>query len=114
MKKQQRARIRVNYSAHALVKSSTKGTIKGTVQDISIEAQYLQIDPIFDVDESVNVEIILLGVDSQLSIKVPARVVRKDQHGVAMRFSHRLEWWPIFSSFPSHKLDYPSHRESNK
>lgn len=105
MKEQRRVKTRINYSAHALVSSSTGEMIKGIIRDVGTESIYLDIDPIFELDEPVNVEIILLGVNSQLTIKMPARVVRKDQNGVAMRFFTPLEWLPIFSYFPSFKLD---------
>ena len=105
MKKQRRTKTRINYSAHALVSSSTRETIKGIIRDVGTESIYLDIDAIFELDEPVNVEIILLGANSQLTIKMPARVVRKDQNGVAMRFFTPLEWLPVFSYFPSFKLD---------
>ena len=105
MKEQRRTKTRINYSAHALVSSSTRETIKGIIRDVGTESIYLDIDAIFELDEPVNVEIILLGANSQLTIKMPARVVRKDQNGVAMRFFTPLEWLPVFSYFPSFKLD---------
>ncbi len=100
-----RTRTRVNYSAHVLVKSSSKETVRGQVRDIAIDGLYLQIEPIFEIDEKVKVEIILLGADSELVIKVVAIVVRKDATGMALRFTTPLEWWPVFTFFPLHKLD---------
>ena len=105
MEECKRVRSRVIYSAHALVECGGKKTIKGMVRDVAIDSLYLHIKPIFEIDEQVQVEIILLGVDSQLTIKVPAIVVRIDQDGVAMRFFNRLEWWPIFTFFPCHRID---------
>jgi hypothetical protein len=105
MKEQRRVKTRINYSAHVLVSSSTGETIKGIIRDVGTESIYLDLDPILELDEPVNLEIILLGANSQLTIKMPARVVRKDQNGVAMRFFSPLEWLPVFSCFPSFKLD---------
>ncbi|MBU0946780.1 MAG: DUF4388 domain-containing protein [Proteobacteria bacterium] len=105
MKEQRRVQKRINYLAHALVSSGTGETIKGLIRDISPESIYLYIDPIFELDSPVNIEIILLGANSQLTVKMPARVARKDQHGVAMIFFTPLEWWPIFTYFPSYNLD---------
>ena len=105
MKEQRRIKTRINYSAHALVSSSSGETIKGVIRDVGLESIYLDIDPVFELDEPVNVEIILLGASSQLTIKMPARVVRKDQNGVAMRFFAPLEWLPVFSYFPSFTLN---------
>lgn len=105
MEEHSRTRTRVNYSAHALVKSNVKGTIGGKVRDIAIYALYLQIESVFEIDEKVKVEIILLGAESELTIKVAANVVRKDANGIALRFITPLEWWPIFTFFPFHRLD---------
>lgn len=105
MEEHKRSRTRVTYSAHVLVKSKAHGTIGGKVRDIAIDALYIQIEPVFEMDEKVKVEIILLGADSELTMKVSANVVRKDNNGLALRFTTPLEWWPIFTFFPFHKLD---------
>ncbi|MEN8188703.1 MAG: DUF4388 domain-containing protein [Thermodesulfobacteriota bacterium] len=104
MEDRRRSSTRVNYTAHALVSSSSGQTIKAVVHDISLDSVYLHIEPVFRLDEPVNVEIILLGTNSQLSVKMQARVVRKTAHGIAVRFFSPLEWWPIFSYFSSHNL----------
>lgn len=105
MEEQRRTRTRINYLAHALVNSGTGKTTKGIIRDVSTDSIYLYIDPIFELEKPVNVEIILLGANSQLTVKMPAKVVRKDQNGVAMHFFSPLEWWPIFTYFSSHNLD---------
>ncbi len=105
MKEHKRTMTRADYSADAVVKSGKRGAVRGRLRDIAIDAMYLYINPIFDIDEQVKVEIILFGADSQLIINVPAVVARKDQNGLAMRFLNPLEWWPIFSCFPLHSLD---------
>ena len=105
MVEQKRVQTRTNYSAHALVNSGTGATIKGVIRDISIDSIYLFVEPIFELDTPVMVEIIILGVNSQLTVKMLARVVRKDQDGVAMHFFTPLEWWPIFTYFSSHNLN---------
>ena len=88
------------------MKSNIQGTVEGTIRDISLDALYLEMDPIFEIDEKVKVEIILPGADSELTIEVSAKVVRKDEDGFALRFTTPLEWWPIFSFFPFHNLDH--------
>jgi hypothetical protein len=109
-----RDRTRTNYSADALVKSGKIGAIKGRLRDISIDALYLYINPLFEIDDHVKVEIILFGADSQLIMNVQAVVVRKDQNGIAMRFLNPFEWWPIFSLFPLQSLDSGHIRHKNK
>ena len=105
MEDDRRNRTRTNYSADVLVKSVKRGAIDGRLRNIAIDASYLFINPIFEIDEHVKVEIILFGTDSHLIMNVPAVVVRKDQKGIAMRFLDPLEWWPIFSFFPLQSLD---------
>jgi hypothetical protein len=105
MGKDARVRARMRYAAHILVRSSQTGTVKGTVRDISIDSVYLYLEHRLKIGEKVNMEIILLGEDSQLSIKVSGRVVRLDAEGAALCFLKPLEWWPVFSVFPLHNLD---------
>lgn len=103
MQKQNRKRVRIDYSAQASVRSSNKGTLHGTVRDIGVESVYIQSDPYFDLDEIVEIEIVMYGYDSHLAIKANASVVRVDPDGVALRFTSPLEWWPLFSLFPPQK-----------
>ncbi len=112
MEDKNRSRARISYSAHALVKSADKGTIGGRVRDIALETIYLYILPVFVIDEIVNLKIILLGTDSQLTIKVAAKVIRKDENGVALRFIKPLEWWPLFTFFPLQNLDNDNNPEN--
>jgi hypothetical protein len=105
MNEQKRTRVRVKYSANALVKSENRGTVQGVVRDISIDAMYLTCKSIFSVGEKVKVEIILLGKKSEMIIRVPATVTRTDQDGVSLSFLTPLEWWPVFSLFPLHQID---------
>ncbi|MEE4166568.1 MAG: hypothetical protein V2I35_11265 [Desulfocapsaceae bacterium] len=101
----QRLRTRVSYSAHALIKSGTKGISKGIVRDVSIDAIYLVCQSKLDVGDEVRLEIILLGNESELIIKTAARVERTDHDGIALCFHKPLEWWPVFSQFPFHQVE---------
>lgn len=101
---QRRNRTRTKYSAHALIKSTVKGSVKGVVRDISLESIYLLCNHNLSIDEVVRLEIVILGRDSELIVKVPGKVVRKDQKGVAVIFFEHLEWWPIFTYFQSRQI----------
>lgn len=105
MNQQNRQRARFAYSAQATVRSPRKGAFKGTVRDIGQESIYITIDPVFDYEEIVEIEIVLYGHDSMMSIKANASVIRDDSHGVAMHFTSPLEWWPVFSLFPFYGVD---------
>lgn len=100
-----RSRVRLEYSAEAVVHSARKGTLQGVVRDIGMESVYIYFEPIFDIDEDVELQITLRGKDSELCIKASGKVVRVDQDGTALRFLSPLEWWPVFSLFPFHQLD---------
>ncbi len=100
-----RSRTRINYSAHAFIKSGAKGTTKGIVRDISIDSIYLNCQPKLAANDEVSLEIVLLGNGSELIIKVAARVERTDNDGIALCFHNPLEWWPIFSQFPFHQVE---------
>ncbi len=100
-----RSRARISYSAHAFIKSGKKGVSKGIVRDVSIESIYLTCQSRLEVNDEVSLEIVLLGNESELIIKVAARVKRKDQDGIAFCFHKPLEWWPVFSQFPFHQVE---------
>jgi PilZ domain-containing protein len=95
------------------VESTERGVVKGMVRDIALDSIYIYTLPAFKIDEQVKLEITLLGAESQLTIKVPAKVIRKDADGVALRFINNLEWWPIFTFFPLHCLDNDTIPASN-
>lgn len=105
MDKSLRIRTRIQYSAHALIKSGTKGVIKGIVRDVSIDSIYLLCQSSLKSGDETSLEIILIGQESELIIKVAARVERVDQEGVAFCFHRPLEWWPVFSQFPFHQVE---------
>ncbi len=100
-----RLRARISYSAHALIKSGTKGISKGVVRDVSIDSIYLECQSRLNVNDEVSLEIILLGNESELIIKTAARVARTDHDGIALCFHKPLEWWPVFSQFPFHQVE---------
>ncbi|MCP3933003.1 MAG: hypothetical protein GY705_28355 [Bacteroidetes bacterium] len=105
MQIQNRKRGRIDYSAQAIMRSSRKGALHGVVRDIGIESIYVQADMLFDLDEIVEIEIMMYGYDSQLTIKANASVIRIDQDGIALRFTSQLEWWPLFSLFPNQQIE---------
>ncbi len=106
MDTEKRNLTRVEYAAHAVVKSTKKKkTIKAIVRDISLDSIYLYCKPELTINERVSIDIVLLGRDSELTIKVSAKVKRIDQKGTAFVFFQPLEWWPIFTYFPLKKLE---------
>lgn len=104
--KEKRRLTRVEYGAHAIIRSDKKErTVEAIVRDISIESIYLYCRLEFHIGERVSVRITLLGQESELVIKVPGKVNRIDPHGIAVAFHRPLDWWPVFTYFPLHKLE---------
>lgn len=87
---------RIAFSTGALVRPRTKDAVFGKVRDVARDSIYLYTEYLPDEAEDADIDIVLVGTDSQLAIKTPAVVVRKDQLGVAFRFRKPLEWWPVF------------------
>lgn len=100
-----RTRCRTRFSAVATASSDRKEKSTGELRDISLETMYMHADKVFDPGSEVNIKIVLRGVESVLSIDVPATVIRKDAEGFAARFHRPLEWWPIFSLFPLYDMN---------
>jgi hypothetical protein len=106
MDSDRRSLTRVEYTAHAIVKSTkTKKSLKAIVRDVSLDSIYVYCKPSLTINERVLIEIVLLGKESELSIKAPAKVKRIDPKGIAFTFFKSLEWWPVFTYFPLAKLE---------
>ncbi|MCB2216263.1 PilZ domain-containing protein [Desulfofustis glycolicus] len=104
--REKRRLTRVEYGAHAIIRSDKKEkTVEAIVRDISIESIYLYCRLEFRIGERVSVRITLPGQESELVIKVPGKVNRIDPHGIAVAFHRPLDWWPVFTYFPLHKLE---------
>jgi hypothetical protein len=104
--REKRRLTRVDYGAHAIIRSDKKEkTVEAIVRDISIESMYLYCRLEFYIGERVSVRITLFGQESELVIKVPGRVTRIDPLGIAVAFHRPLDWWPVFTYFPLHKLE---------
>ena len=70
----------------------------------TVDVDFAQWQGVPTTGDEVSLEIVLLGNESELIIKVAARVERTDHDGVALSFHKPLEWWPIFSQFPFHQV----------
>lgn len=99
-----RVEQRIPFSTGALVRPLTKEAVFGRVRDVARDSIYLYTEYQPDVAEAADIDIVLTGTNSQLSVKVPAVVVRKDDEGVAFRFTTPLEWWPVFQLFSTSLL----------
>lgn len=106
MKDDQRGRERIPFSAHVLVKGKKKDmAMMGRLRDVAMNSIYLKTEPLFAIDEPVEITIVMPGASCSLNLKVPAVAVRKDMNGMAFRFDTPLEWWPLFAMFQAYTLD---------
>ena len=105
MRNENRKKARIKYSTQAMVRSAGKGSVGGIIRDIGMESLYINLEPIFEMNEMVEIEITLYGQDSLMSIRANGSVIRTDQNGAAFGFTSPLEWWPVFSLFPMHGID---------
>lgn len=90
---------RIPLSTGVLVRPLTREAVFGRVRDVSRNSIYLYTEYQPDANEAADIDLVLAGSNSQLSIKAPAMVVRRDDQGVAFRFTTPLEWWPVLQLF---------------
>lgn len=70
--------------------------IRGPIKDISIAGLYMQTDQRPAVGSDFEVEIVLDGKYSQMRLgSMNGRVVRHDDHGLAVTFDQRFEWFAM-------------------
>lgn len=101
-----RAEHRIPFAAGAIVRPKSREAVFGKIRDVARNSIYLYTEYQPEAKEKADIEIVLTGTNSQLSIKAPAVVVRKDEQGVAFRFSPPLEWWPVFELFSTSLLPH--------
>ena len=99
-----RERMRLSHNALVEVYSSGQRLVSGYLRDISQEGLYLFANDRLNGDavrnEPVAVRLTMQHGQSKLSVDVKAVTVRIDALGLAVRFTHPLQWWPVFSLFP--------------
>ncbi len=70
--------------------------ISGPIKDISILGLYMEAHERPDIGRRFDVEIILNGRHSQMVLgSMSGRVVRFDEHGLAITFDERFEWFAM-------------------
>ncbi len=105
MKMDKRDLKRINFASSALVRTKSKEAMIGNIRDVASNSLYLCMDPVYEMGEQVDLDIVVVGKDSQLTMKTSAVTVRKDDQGVAFRFHDTLEWWPILPFFHQYGFD---------
>jgi len=95
---EKRDRTRLPVDARVVLHAENKAFfLDGITRDISMKGLYAKIDFGFPVGTNCQVEIILIGKSSELSIKLNGTIVRREDGGCGVLFENDLEWWPIFA-----------------
>jgi len=71
--------------------------LDGVIRDISMKGLFARSDFGFPVGTKCQIEIVLKGRSSELTIKLSGAIVRREKGGCGVLFDDDLEWWPIFA-----------------
>lgn len=95
---EKRERIRIPADARVVLHTENKAlSLDGVTRDISMKGLFAKIDAGFPPGTKCQVEIVLSGKSSELSIKLTGTIVRQDTTGCGVHFESDLEWWPVFA-----------------
>ncbi|MCX5870433.1 MAG: PilZ domain-containing protein [Deltaproteobacteria bacterium] len=74
--------------------------IEADLLNISINGMFVRIDQIIQVGTPCTIEIRVTGNHSRLRLEdIQGEVVRQDEHGVAIHFVSKMEWFVIFKVY---------------
>lgn len=100
MHDEKRGRLRLGYTTRVLLMAvGSEHTVKATLANISMNGLYAITTEKLPLDAQCQVQVILAGSDSSLTINVKGVVVRTDSDGIGIHFGHDMEWWPVFSMY---------------
>lgn len=81
-----RTKSRVVFHVNASIDYDGR-TINGEVENLSINGMFLKTAEDLQIGKEVEVSIYLSGTTSELSLKINGVIVRKDERGIAIKFS---------------------------
>ncbi len=95
--KERRATFRMDVVSKAMCRlTSGDLVISGPIKDISIAGLYMETDQRPGIGSSFDVEIILNGKYSEMTIgSMSGKIVRTDDNGLAITFDERFEWFAM-------------------
>lgn len=108
---EKRDRTRIPVDAKVILHAENKAFyLDGTTRDVSMKGLYARSDFGFPVGTKCQIEIVLSGHSSELTIKLGGVIVRREKGGCGVLFDDDLEWWPIFAmhlaSHERHERDW--------
>lgn len=97
MSRERRAAFRMDVVSKAVCHLKADGEmISGPIKDISIAGLYVETDEKPEVGSGFAIEIVLSGRHSQMVLgSMTGEVVRTDDHGLAITFDQRFEWFAM-------------------
>lgn len=74
--------------------------VKADLLNISISGMFVRVDQVLPVGTSCTIAIIVTGNHSRLLLDdIQGEVVRQDEHGTAIHFTSRMEWFVLFNVY---------------
>ncbi len=80
--------------------------LDGVIRDISMKGLFARSDFGFPVGTKCQIEIVLTGRASELTIKLGGTIVRREKGGCGVLFEGDLEWWPVFAIHLANRESY--------
>ncbi len=80
--------------------------LDGVTRDISMKGLFARSDFGFPIGTKCQIEIVLQGRSSELTVKLNGTIVRRDKTGCGVLFDEDLEWWPVFAIYIANKETY--------
>lgn len=95
---EKRDRTRIPVDAKVILHAEKKAFfLDGITRDISMKGLFARCDFGFPVGTKCQIEIILTGRASELTLKLNGTIVRREKGGCGVLFADDLEWWPVFA-----------------
>lgn len=100
-KRERRVCTRTPFLTDVILSSEVTATgVKADLLNVSISGMLVRVDQIIPVGISCTIEIIVTGKHSRLLLDdIQGEVVRQDEHGVAIHFTSRMEWFVLFNVY---------------
>lgn len=100
-KRERRLCTRTPFFTDVLLRSAGDDVgVQADLLNISISGMFVQVDQVLPVGTFCIMNIIVTGKHSRLVLEdIQGEVVRQDEHGLAIHFTSRMEWFLLFKVY---------------
>lgn len=100
-KRERRMCTRTPFLTDVTLRSGDADTgVQADLVNISISGMYVRIEHLLPVGTACTMEIRVTGNHSRLLLEdIQGEVVRQDEHGIAIQFVSRMEWFVLFTIY---------------